>query len=384
MLQSAFGPSCMNRASVFGWHKRFKEGRESVRDDERCGRSKEVRILELIGQIKNFIDKDRRVSIETISAQFDVSVGTVHTIIHEELKMRKICAKFVPRVLRDDQKERRCHDNREMVELINSDPAVLDTLVTCDESWIYCYDLETKRQSSQWKHAGSPRPKNARQSKSTHKLLMIPFFWQHWHDLHALGSHWTDSQQYYVKVLREFRKRFRRKRSTLLKSGQWHFQQDNAPVHNSILVTDYLTKMGIKRVRHPPYSPDLAPCDFWLFPKLKENLRGCRRYETIEEMKEAVTKVIDTLTLEDFHGAFQKLLERYNKCIAAGEDYLEGDQSFMCVLSIKVPIRKKSLETFWTLVYIYIYIYIYIRVNNIGVFCLHIFVSILSYWCYDI
>ena len=190
MLQNAFGASCMNRTSVFEWHKRFKEGRESVRDDERCGRSKEVRTAALIGQIKNFMDKDRRVSIETISAQFNVSVETVHKIIREELKMRKICAKFVPRML--------------------------------------------------------------------------------------------------------------------------------------ILVTDYLTKMGIKTVPHPPYSPDLAPCDFWLFPKLKEKLRGCR-YETIEEMKEAVTKLIDTLIQEDFHGAFEKLLERYNKRIAAGGDYFEGD-----------------------------------------------------------
>ena len=74
--------------------------------------------------------------------------------------------------------------------------------------------------------------------------------------------------------------------------------------------------MGIKTVLHPPYSPDLAPCDFCLFPKL----RGCRY-----EMKEAATKVIDTLTQEDFHGPFQKLLERYNQCIAAGGDYFEGD-----------------------------------------------------------
>ena len=78
--------------------------------------------------------------------------------------------------------------------------------------------------------------------------------------------------------------------------------------------------MGIKTVPHAPYRPDLAPFDFWLFPKL----RGCR-YETIEKMKEAVTKVIDTPQQEDFHGAFQKLLERYNKCIAAGGDYFEGD-----------------------------------------------------------
>ena len=82
--------------------------------------------------------------------------------------------------------------------------------------------------------------------------------------------------------------------------------------------------MGIKTVPHRPYSPDLAPCDFSLFPKLKEKLRGCR-YETTEEMKEAVTEVIDTLTQEDCHRAFQKLLEWYNKCFAAGGDYFEGE-----------------------------------------------------------
>ena len=77
--------------------------------------------------------------------------------------------------------------------------------------------------------------------------------------------------------------------------------------------------MGINTVPHPPYSPDFAPCDFWLFAKL----RGCR-YETIEEMKEAVMKVIDMLTQEDFHGSFEKLLEWYNKCIAAGGEYFKG------------------------------------------------------------
>ena len=81
--------------------------------------------------------------------------------------------------------------------------------------------------------------------------------------------------------------------------------------------------MGIKTVPHHPHSPDLAPCDFCLFPKFKEKLRGSR-YETIEEMKEAVTKITDTLIQEDFHGAFEKFLEQY-KCIAAGGDYFEGD-----------------------------------------------------------
>ena len=111
-----------------------------------------------------------------------------------------------------------------------------------------------------------------------------------------------------------------REEASTLQSGQWYFHQNNAPVHNSILVTDYLTKMGIKTVPQPSYCPDLASCDFWLFPKF----RGCR-YEAIEEMKEPVTKVVDTLTQEDFYEVFQKVLERYNKCIAAGGDYFKGE-----------------------------------------------------------
>ena len=78
--------------------------------------------------------------------------------------------------------------------------------------------------------------------------------------------------------------------------------------------------MAIKTVPQPPNSRDLAPSDFWLFPKLRGS-----RYETIEEMKEAVTKVIGTLTQDDFPEALQKLLVRYDKCIAAGGDYFEGD-----------------------------------------------------------
>ena len=150
---------------------------------------------------------------------------------------------------------------------------------------------------------------------------MIPIFdstgmiYMHW-----VSTGQTVNKEYSVEVLREFRKRFRQKKPALFKSDQWHFHQDNAPVHNSILITDYLSKMGIKTVLHPPYCPDLAPGDFVLFPKL----RGCR-YETIEEMKEAVMKVIDTLTQEDVHGAFQKLLEWYNKCITARGDYFAGD-----------------------------------------------------------
>ena len=108
--------------------------------------------------------------------------------------------------------------------------------------------------------------------------------------------------------------------ASTLQIGSVAFPPGQCTSHNSILVTDYLSKMGIKTLPQPPYRPDVAPFQFWLFPKYRGN-----RYETIEEIKEALTKVIDTLTEEDFHGAFQKLLERYSKCITAGGYYFEGD-----------------------------------------------------------
>ena len=92
--------------------------------------------------------------------------------------------------------------------------------------------------------------------------------------MHWVSTGQTVNKEYYVEVLREFSKRFLGKSPALFKSGQWDFHQDNAPVHYSILVTDYLTKMGIKTVPQPSYSPDLAPCNIFLFPKLKENLEA--------------------------------------------------------------------------------------------------------------
>ena len=164
------------------------------------------------------------------------------------------------------------------------------------------------------------------------------FWWSFFdcHDLRALGSHWTDSQQ---GILR------------------WGFKgvQVDIPLEatSTLQIGSVAFPLGqctsqklhpCHRLFDPPYSADLAPCDFWLFSQLKEKLRGCC-CERLKEMKETVAKVIDKLTQDDFIGALQKLLERYNKCIAAGWDYFKGGLSFMCVPSIEVPIRK-SLETY--------------------------------------
>ena len=147
---------------------------------------------------------------------------------------------------------------------------------------------------------------------------------------------------YYVEVLREFRKRFLGKRPTLFKSAQWHFHQDNAPVHNTILFTDYLTKMVIKTVRHPPYSPDVAPCDFWSFPKLRVyrydinwgDERGCD-----ESHWDAQTRGLPW-EFAEVVGTVQQLHCKPEEITSKGTRVSCG------VLSITMPIRKKSGNLF--------------------------------------
>ena len=212
--------------------------------------------------------------------------------------------------------------------------------MTCDESWIYCYDPETKRYRTQLKQACSPRPKNGQTEKIYPQDCDYPFF----ESSGKINMHWvptrqTFNEEYYVVVSTEFRGRFRRKMPALLKSGQWHFHRDNASVHNSILVTDYLTKMGIKTVPHPPYSLKLALCDFWVFPKLKEKLRDCR-YETIEEMKDddghwhAHTRGLAWGLLE-VGGTVQRVNWSQMRLFRRGLEF------HVCTIN-KMPIRKKS------------------------------------------
>ena len=198
-----------------------------------------------MGQIKNFMDKDRRESIETISAQFDVSVS-VHTIIHEKLKMQKICVKL----------SQGCSEKIRKKDVVMTAGRWSSWSIQIPQFlmlWWPAMKAEstamTQRPRDRVKACWLSQIQEGQIDQIHPQTFGDPFFWQHWHDLHALCSYWTDSQQgilcWGFKGVQE---EIPRKRPALFKWGQWYFQQDNAPVHNSILVTDYLTKMNIKTV----------------------------------------------------------------------------------------------------------------------------------------
>ena len=104
----------------------------------------------------------------------------------------------------------------------------------------------------------------------------------------------------------------------------WLLHHDNAPAHNAVPTQQFLSANKIPVIQHPPYTPDLAPCDFFLFPKMKFKLKG-RRFDTIEDIKAETQKVLDTLTEKTFQDAFQKWSRRWDRRLRAGGNYFEGD-----------------------------------------------------------
>jgi transposase len=208
--------------------------------------------------------------------------------------MCRVVAKFVPKLLSQEHQQLPLEVARDMLERANGDPEFLMTVITGDETWVYGYDPETKVQSSQWKHSSSPRPKKAQRLRSKVKVLLTVFFEYRGivHHSYAPAGQ-TINKEYYLEVIHHLRDAVRRKRPDLWASRNWQLLYDNAPAHSSHLIQSFLVKHGIPVVPQAPYSPDMAPCDFWLFPKLKRPLKGSRfdsREDIIAERDEGAEK----------------------------------------------------------------------------------------------
>ncbi|UYV63887.1 hypothetical protein LAZ67_2005888 [Cordylochernes scorpioides] len=240
--------------------------------------------------------------------------------------MRRVAAKFVPKLLNCDQKQHRMNIANEMLDSVRDDPNLLQRVITGDEAWVYGYDVETKAQSSQWKLPHEPRPKKARQVRSNVKVLLTVFFDCRgvvYHEFLPQGR--KVNKEYYLQVMRNLREAIRQKRTDLWKNKNWLLPHDNAPAHTSLLVRDLLAENNTLMMPQPPYSPDLAPCDFFLFPKLKRPMKG-RRYATLDEIKTASKEELKKIFKNDFLKCFEDWKNRWHKCIISHGDYFEGDK----------------------------------------------------------
>jgi len=241
--------------------KRFSEGRESVTDEERSGQQATSRTEENIAKIRQIVRENRRLTVRSTAGQENIDRETVRKILTEDLDMSKVCAKMVPKELTKEQKQRRvtiCQD------LLERQDDIFGHVITGDETWVYQYNPETKRQIAQWKTANSPRPKKFHWSKSRVKTMLLTFF-----DIRGivhyklLPTGKTVNRVYYLEVLKRLCEKVRQKRPGLFANNSWILHHDNASARMALSVREFLATKQITVLEHPAYSLYLAPVTFF-------------------------------------------------------------------------------------------------------------------------
>jgi [histone H3]-lysine36 N-dimethyltransferase SETMAR len=325
MLSTAYGQSAMKRTSVKKWYNRFKSGEETVLSQERSGRPSTSVTEDNKSKVDELVRKNRRITVNDMVNEVGISVGSIVSIL-SELGYRKVCARWVPHLLTEEQRQTRisiCQQWRSQMRRQGANN-FLKRVVTCDETWVHHYDPESKQESCVWKHKSSPRPQKAKVCRSAGKVMHLVFFdYQGIIYDHCIPRGQTVTGNYYSTVLKDkLMPKMKKKRPDLVDNG-WLLHHDNAPAHRSRVCQEILDEIGVELLVHPPYSPDLAPCDFFLFPELKKYLRG-NRYQSDGEVNNAVSGALKVISKDGLWKVFEAWQDRWIRCIEAEGNYFEG------------------------------------------------------------
>ena len=327
-----YGEAALGKTQVRHWHKTFKQGdiETSMKDLPRSGRPRSGRSNQNITLVDNQLQQDRRQSIRDVSNATGVPRATVQRIIHKDLRLRHVSSKFIPRVLTQEQKDFRVQMAQLNLDRFEEEGvSFLQCIVTGDESSLHTFEPETKVQDTQWIRPGDRRPKKALRACTRQSTMVTTFF-----DCNGIVHHeflprgGTMRSEDYCEVLARLREKIRRKRPLL-----WHMQDshrrfllhhDNATPHTGILTLAALGENHMEMIPHLPYSPDLVPNDYFLYPEIKSQLRG-QVFRNIAEVQAATERVMRNIPTEKFENAIKDLPVRWAKYVQAQGEYFEGD-----------------------------------------------------------
>jgi histone-lysine N-methyltransferase SETMAR len=320
-VETVYGDKALKKTAIYAILKKVKAGKNT--DDQRhLNPKKTVRTASLIASIAAAVEADRRQCIKSLAAVHGVSVYTVHSILHKDLGLEKKSARWVPKLLSSEQKEERVRTCSAFIAAVQRrSMAMLDNIVTMDETMVCHHTPATKKQSMQWVKKGQPGPIKAKVHASRTKQMLLAFF----DSKGLIYSHIVPkgsavNGKYIVKALGNFLKQLKKKRPEMMEQ-EWWFHWDNAPVHTAAVVQEWFAAHNIQRLEHLPYSPDLAPADFFLFRRVKEELAG----QSLDEgtLKTTWEQVVRSIAAEEFATAFRRWYERCQKCIEIGGGYVE-------------------------------------------------------------
>ena len=268
------GMVLLNIATVCKWVCSFNDGRESIENDPRVGRPVSVLTENNIAAVKTLIEEDAHYTVQEIEELSGIHSSSVLKILREGLGLRKICARWVPHLLFDEQKQSRVRRASQVIEKYDKcDPRRLEEIVTGDETWIYHFQPDSKAKNKVWVSSEGNRPVIARRCKTSGRMLYAIFFDSKGPVFQIpvpKGSSVT-GKFYRESVLTQLVDFYQKHRPHTGVCGI-KLLHDNALAYKSATVQEYLKESGLNVLDHPPYSPDLSPCDFWLLiPKTKGN-----------------------------------------------------------------------------------------------------------------
>ena len=264
-----------------------------------------------------FDSPNRRLTLREVAEEVGICKNSYHQILTYKLKMRRVAAKFVPRLLTDAQKENRFTVSQELFECSNADENFLKNVITGDETWVYDYDVETKwSRRSGWENCRPDQKKHVRVAQMWRWCALFFF----------IGR-----VSFIMSLFHVVRQSINISTEKFWSVWGWQCEgrglrrgQTTPGCCTMTMHRKFLTKHETTVVPQPPYSPDLAPADFFLFPQLKSLLKG-RRFQTIEEIEENWTRDLRAIPQNKFQDAFQNWKKR-EWCIKSGGEYFEGDK----------------------------------------------------------
>jgi len=313
----------MSSSMVRRWVRLFNEGRENVNDDSRSGRLSVVN-EDLVRAVEEKIRVNRRFAITSLSLSFpQISRSLLHEIVSDELRFRKLCARWLPKMLTEEHKLKRHASALDFLTRYSEEgDNFLSRLVTWDETWVAHATPESKQQFMEWKHTSSQTKTKFKQTTSTRKI-MCTVFWDRkcvlLVDFLPQGS--TINAGVYCDTLKKLRRTIQNKRHGSISRGVVKIH-DNARPHTAAATQNLITTFGWEQFDHPPYSPYLAPSNFHLFLNLKSFLAGWR-FQDDNEVKEAVTTCSAPQAASFYDEGIQKLVQRHDKCLSNGGNYVQ-------------------------------------------------------------
>ena len=297
------------------WVKAFKAGKFSVEDDTRPGKPKTSVTKANISAVKIVVEQDARLSVRYIAGCTGLSEGSVQTILKKRLDLRKVCARWVPHLLTEEQKTQRLKCARELLKTYKGcNSWVISNLLTGDETWVHMFEPQRRADNKQWKRKDKKkRPCIAVSSKtmlyaiffnSSGPVVQVP----------CPSGHTATGRFYKNSVLKKVKEFYNKKRP----SREWsrvHLLNDNASSYKCEVVKSFLASEKVKVLNHPPYSPDLSPYDCFLFPRLKKMLSG-NKYTPRSSLCSDIYQCLQQIPKEDYLSAFRDWVKRLQKCVS--------------------------------------------------------------------